>query len=190
MTMKRSLSIAMMAILLFSVAAMLSACAPSNEELIQQAVTKKYDAYKQADDAALSHVVTSLENSILPEFGIDETEFGTAIVDGFDYHIDNIAVDGDHATVTITFAGKSYADLLTKISEIRDNLANDPDFAALPQEERFTTAGQAVLDALNSLEIKNETVDLDYELKDNDWTESDQQEGLQQIDNILFARSS
>ncbi len=189
MSAKRTMTFPILMLLLLATALLLPGCITSNEELIRQAVTEKYDAYKQADDAALSQEVTSLENSILPEFGIDETEFGTAIVDGFDYHIDSISVDGDHATVTVTFAGKSYADLLTRISEIRDSLANDPEFAALPEEERFSTTGQAVLDALNGLEVKNETVDLSYELKDNKWTESDHQAGLQEIDNILFART-
>lgn len=168
--------------------AVIPGCGPSNEELIMQAVTKKYDAYKNVDDEALTNLVTSLENEGLAELGIDETEFTAAIVDGFDYHVDNIAVEDETATVTITFAGKSYTDLLDSISQITEELANDPSFAELSQDEKRTTVGKMVMDAFHDLEIKHETIDLNYELVDNDWQEADNREGLRQIDNILFAR--
>lgn len=163
-------------------------CGPDNEELIRQAVTEKYDAYKNADDAALSKIVTSLENEGLAELGIDETEFVAAVVDGFDYSIDNIAVDGDTAVVTVTFAGKSYTDLLSDISTTTETLANDPAFLELSQEERLAQAGKMVMDSFDALEVRNETVDLNYELVDDNWQEADEQAGLEEIDNILFAK--
>lgn len=163
-------------------------CGPNNEELIREAVTERYDAYKQADDVTLSRIVTSLENEGLAELGIDDTEFATAVVEGFDYHIDDIVVNGNEAVVTITFAGKSYTDLLSEIASTTETLANDPSFAALSQDERLATAGTMVMNAFDGLEVKNETVDLGYELVDNKWQEADEQVGLQELDNILFAK--
>lgn len=186
--MKRIIAVVTALALMAGILAAIPGCGPNNEELIRQAVTEKYDAYKNADDAALSKIVTSLENDGLAELGIDETEFVSAIVDGFDYNIDAVAVTGDTAKVTMTFAGKSYTDLLSKIAETTATLANDPTFTEMSQEERLSKAGQMVMDSFNNLEIKNETVDLDYELVDNKWQEADQQAGLDQIDNILFAK--
>lgn len=186
--MKRALAVIVACALCAAAFIALPGCGPDNEELIREAVTQKYDAYKNADDAVLSELVSSLENDGLAELGIDETEFAAAVVDGFDYTIDNIAVNGDSAMVTVTFAGKSYGDLLTNISATTEALANDPSFAELSQDDRRAAAGKMVMDAFDELEVKNETVDLDYQLIDNAWQEADQQTGLTQIDNILFAK--
>ena len=43
-------------------------------------------------------------------------------------------------------------------------------------------------DAEDDLPIKDETVNLDYELVDNDWQEADEQAGLRSINNILFLK--
>lgn len=163
-------------------------CGPSNEELIQQAVTEKYDAYKNVEDEALTNLVTSLENEGLAELGIDETEFVAAVVDGFDYHIDDIAVTGDTAVVTITFAGKSYSDLLASIANTTEALSNDESFLELSQEDKRVAVGKLVMDAFDDLEVKNETVALDYELIDNNWQEADNRDSFKQIDNVLFAK--
>ncbi|MCI9130244.1 MAG: hypothetical protein HFJ65_08080 [Eggerthellaceae bacterium] len=188
------MNIKKLAVLLVSCAALvmatfaLTSCGPNNEELIEQAVTTKYDAYKNADDASLSNIATLLENQGVAQLGIDDQEFVSALIDGFDYSIDEIQVNGDQALVTMTFAGKSYTDLLEQITDMTEALANDPEFMAMPQDEKYTVVGQRVMEAFNNLEVKNETVDLNYELVDNKWQESDEQEGLAQIDNILFAK--
>lgn len=187
-TMKNALAIFIACLLSFTVLATMPGCGPSNEEVIQKAVAEKYDAYKSIDDEALSNLVSSLENEGLSELGIDETEFGAAIVEGFDYHIDQITVNGNTATVTITFAGKSYTDLLASISQTTEDLASNPEFLSLSQENKRVMVGEMIMDAFGDLEIKNETVDLTYELVDNQWQEADNRAGLKQIDNILFAR--
>lgn len=186
--MKRALAAIVVCALCAATFMALPSCGPNNEELIREAVTEKYDAYKNADDAVLTELVSSLENDGLAELGIDETEFAAAVVDGFDYAIDDISVEGDSAVVTVTFAGKSYGDLLSNISATTEALANDPAFAELSQEDRRAAAGKMVMDAFDELEVKNETVDLDYRLIDNAWQETDEQAGLAQIDNILFAK--
>lgn len=186
--MKRALAAIVVGTLCAAAFVALPSCGPNNEELIREAVTQKYDAYKNADDAVLSQLVSSLENDGLTELGIDETEFATVVVDGFDYAIDNISVEGDSAVITVTFAGKSYEDLLSSISATTEALANDPAFAELSQEDRRAAAGKMVMDAFDALEVRNETVDLDYQLTDNTWQEADEQAGLAQIDNILFAK--
>lgn len=186
--MKKAIAAIVACALCAGILAVMPGCGPNDEELIREAVTQRYDAYKNADDAALSSLVTSLENEGLAELGIDETEFVAAIVDGFDYAIDDIAVDGDHAVVTITFAGKSYTELLSSISSITEALASDPAFLELSQEDRLAQAGKMVMDSFDALEVKDETVQLDYELVDGDWREADEQAGLDQIDNILFAK--
>lgn len=186
--MKRALAALAACIVLVGAFAIIPGCGPSNEELIRQAVSEKYDAYKNADDAVLSRIVTSLENDGLEELGIDDAEFASAVVDGFDYSIDNIAVEGDSAVVTMTFAGKSYSDLLAEITATTETLTNDPSFTELSQEDRLAAAGKMVMDAFAGLDVKDETVDLDYELVDDKWQEADEQAGLDQIDNILFAK--
>ena len=109
-------------------------------------------------------------------------------MDGFDYAIDDITVNGDTAVVTMTFAGKSYQDYFAMISDITATLADDPTFATMSQEEKYDAAGQKLMADLNSLPIKDETVNLDYELVDNDWQEADEQAGLRSINNILFLK--
>ena len=186
--MKRALAAIVACTLCAAAFVTLPSCGPDNEELIREAVTQKYDAYKNADDSVLSQLVSSLENNGLTELGIDETEFATAVVDGFDYAIDSISVNGDSAVVTVTFAGKSYMDLLSSISDTTEALASDPEFAELSQEDRRAAAGKMVMDTFTELEVRNETVNLDYQLTDNAWQEADEQAGLAQIDNILFAK--
>lgn len=174
--------------LALGVVCVLPGCGPSAEEHVRQAVTTQYDAYKNADDATLTEIVTTLENESLKELGIEGTEYATVIIDGFDYNIDKIEINKDQATVTMTFAGKSYTAFLNKISETRDALANDPAFTALSHDERLSEAGKMLMDGFKQLPVNNETTTLSYELVDGTWQAADVQAGLQDIDNVLFAK--
>ncbi len=188
MTLKKIIAALCCCVLLAGVVAVLPGCGPSDEELIRQAVTAKYDKYKDAEDEALSGIISALENESLTKLGIDNEAFATAVVDGFDYAIDDITVDGNTAVVTVTFAGKSYQDYFAMVSDITATLADDPTFATMSQEEKYDAAGQKLMADLNSLPIKDETVNLDYELVDNNWQEADEQAGLRSINNILFLK--
>lgn len=188
MKLKKIASIMASCVLALGMMTALSGCGPSDEEQITKAVTNTYDAYKNADSSSLSEIVTSLENEAIKELGIDNTEFATVIVEGFDYAIEGIQIDGNKATVSMMFAGKSYTEMLNKISETTDKLANDPAFATLPQDQRLSTAGQMVMNAFKELPVKNEQTTLEYVRENGTWKAAETQAGLTAIDNVLFAK--
>lgn len=188
MNIKNVLSLATSFVIAFTLCVGLVRCGPSDEEQIKKAVTTTYDAYKNADSNALSQIVTQLEDEAIKELGIDDTEFATVIVDGFDYAIQNINIEGNKATVTVIFAGKSYTEMLSKISETTDKLANDSSFSSLPPDERLKTAGKMVMDAFKELPVKDESATLEYVRENGTWKAADTQAGLEKIDNVLFAK--
>lgn len=188
MTARKIIALFCSCLLLAGLMVALPSCGPNDKELIEQAVTTKYDSYKNADDQVLSNIISTLEDETLTTLGIDRQEFATVLVDGFDYHIDNITVNGDHAVVTITFAGKSYQDYYAMIRQAAASFADDPSFAVMSQEEKYDVVGQRLMEDFSNLDVIDETVDLDYELVDNKWQEADEQAGLEEINNILFLK--
>lgn len=187
MNMKRIVaSILAFSLSIFSVFA-LSACGPDPEELLRDAITQEFDAYKNMDDSIIAQIASQAEEAGLTELGVDNEEFANIVLDGFDYNIDNITVNGDSAVATISITSKSSMDYENQLNAAREAIQNNPDIASMSEEERTAFVGDTVLDVFRNLDIQKETIEIQYRYADNTWTPTNAAEAIGNMHSILFS---
>ena len=77
----------------------------ANEEVIRESMTKELDPYKNHDSSVISQIQS--QNAVaLATVGVDGKEYAEALLDGFDYSIEDVTVDGKNATATIVMTQK------------------------------------------------------------------------------------
>ncbi len=166
----------------------LAGCGQNNEEVIRESIASQLDAFKNADDSAMSEIAEMVENEGLDRLGIDGMEFAAAVLDGFDYNIDSVEVDGNKAVATVTIASKSYSQFEQKVNEIRNSIAEDTDLAAMSEEDATKAIGQKIMSAFAETETTNDVAVINYELSGNVWKPTNAAEALAQLDSIVFSR--
>ena len=72
----------------------LGACGPSAEEVVRQGVADELERLKTHDEALLDELAADSGVDQLATYGIDAKSFIAAYLDGFDYRIDEVKVDG------------------------------------------------------------------------------------------------
>ena len=167
---------------------MVTGCGPSSEEVIRNAITQEMDSYKNMDDSAMSEIATMAENEGISELGIDDQEFAAAVLDGFDYNIDDITVDGDTATATVTIVSKSYSDFEERITNIINELTDDPSMAELDSDQIVEVVGERVMQAFDEVSLNTETATIEYKLNGNVWEPVDGDSALADLDSVVFAQ--
>ncbi len=163
-------------------------CGQSNEQLIREKLTEELDTFKNQDESAMSSIATVMENEGLNEMGIDSQEFAAAVLDGFDYSIDDVQVNGDTANATVTIISKSSSDFTNRVNEVAQTLTADPDLASMTDEEKMNKLGEAVMQAFDETEIVTETATIEYKLNDNMWEPVAGNNSLGSLDSIVFAK--
>ncbi len=148
---------ACLAAVVLSVGALsLGACGPSAEEVVRQGV---------ADELAADSGVDQLAT-----YGIDAKSFIAAYLDGFDYRIDEVKVDGDSATATVVLTCKKFDAFAQALTEATTELAEDEQTAELDADQINEKVGQLVLEALGSVEpTESNPVELPFTRTDNAW---------------------
>lgn len=167
----------------------LSSCGPNNEQIIRQTLTQEFDAYKNVDDSVLTEISTKAANQGLDRMGIDTEEFASAVLDGFDYHIDDITVEGKTAQATITFAGKSSKAFTESINNLMAELTTDESFSGMTTDQRREYLIDRLMEAFKDVPVSDETVTINYELDGNVWRSTNSAEVFSSIDNLVLAQS-
>lgn len=149
----------------------LAGCGPSDEEVVREGVTKELDSLKNLDQGLVDELAAAAGADQLAEFGIDAKEFVSTYLGGFDYRIDDVTVDGDMATATVTLTCKSFSAYAESIESATAELAGDESLADLSEEELDQKLGQTIMDAIAAVPAaETAPVALTFELKDNTWT--------------------
>ena len=106
----------------------------------------------------------------LATYGIDAKSFIAAYLDGFDYRIDEVKVDGDSATATVVLTCKKFDAFAQALTETTTELAEDEQTAELDADQINEKVGQLVLEALGSVEpTESNPVELPFTRTDNAW---------------------
>lgn len=139
----------------------------ANENVIRTSLAEELDAYKNHDASVVSQI--RMQNAAeLAMLGIDGEEYANALLDGFDYSIENVKVDGDKATVTLVLTQK-YLDE-AEAEAVMDELANDPAFQRMSYSERQTAISDKMFEYIASVEAApQDPVTLNLVLKDKVW---------------------
>lgn len=148
----------------------LSACGPSNEELVTQAVTDQLELIKVHDDATLDQLAAYESAEALAPYGLDAKGFLTSFLEGFDYRIDEVTVDGDAAQATVTLTVKGMSAFTEALNQSQAALAADESVAILTDEELNQRVGQALMEALGTVvATEKPPVTLTFALEDGTW---------------------
>lgn len=186
--MKKILALIAAGVLAAGVLCMTGCAGQDSEKLIRDSLTQQLDSYKNADDAAMSELATVAENEGLDEMGIDSQEFAAAVLDGFDYSIDNVTVDGDSATASVTIISKSYSDFETKMMDMVENITSDESIKDMTEEEATQMLGEKVMEIFDQTEVITEQADIEYKLENNVWEPVKGDASLADLDSMVFAQ--
>ena len=141
------------------------------EEAVRADLTANFDQLKNLEGDALEEIADGMGNTGLEQYGLENTEVITAMLDGFDYTIDSVAVDGDTAT------SKSMSELM--------NLDTDALTADLmeaitsgeldPNDDDAINAwaGEYMMGLVEQIEPSEKTISLTYVNGDDGWTMDD-----------------
>lgn len=151
----------------------LSGCAggQTDEDVIRASLTSELDSIKNIDDAFVSEFNESINMSQLSVYGIDGTEFMKSYLDGFNYAIDSITVEGDTATAQITLTCKSYTGYQAALEQAVQDITADPDsLAALSSDEINQKIGEIVIGSLDGVELAaTQPITINYTKVDDTW---------------------
>lgn len=178
-------TIAAAALLAFTLCAACG-CQPSSEDVIRKTVEEKFDAYKTLDDAVLSNIASKAEQDGLGDLGISGQDYASAVLNGFDYSIDDITVDEKAATVSMTIVSKSRTDFYNKLNEAVSAFMANPDTESMSAEEKDAQVGSITMQAFEQTETVSENVQLQFQLQGNTWVSVNSNEVLGSLDSFAF----
>lgn len=161
-------------------------CQPSSEDVIRDTVTKNFDAYKNLEDSVLSEIASKAEEDGMNDLGITGEEYATAVLDGFDYHINDITVNEQAATVSMTIVSKSKTDFYNKLNDAVSGFVADPATEGLTSDEKDTQIGMIAMQAFQETNTVSEDVELLFQLQGNTWVSVNSTEVLGNLDSFAF----
>lgn len=143
----------------------------SAEDVIREKLTSELDSIKNIDDSFVTDFSESINMSQLSVYGIDGVEFMKAYLEGFDYSIDSISVEGDTARAQITLTCKSYTGYQQALQVAVDAITEDPDsLVGLSNDDINKKIGEIVIGSLDGVELAaTEPVTINYTKTDNGW---------------------
>lgn len=159
----------------------------SDEELIREAITEELDSIKNLEDETLEEMgVEDLAEQLEP-MGVDGEEFMKTYLDGFDYTVGDIKVDGEKATASITLKIKSFNSINTEMQNVSaDMLGSADELAEMSEDELMVKMGEVIMGIIEKTELKEtEPIEISYELKDKVWTATTESE--QNITNAMLS---
>ncbi|WP_417142375.1 hypothetical protein [Raoultibacter massiliensis] len=143
----------------------------SAEDVIRKGVTEELESIKNLDQTALDEIMAGAgaANAGLEEYGIDMEEFCRTWLDGFDYSVDNVTVDGENATATVTITCKSLAEGINIFMDKVTALTEDPEAMSKSMDELNQMMGTMLMEGIGEAPVETNTVDLPYVLNGNTW---------------------
>lgn len=135
----------------------LSGCGQDSEELIREGLTEELESLKALDEATLDELMSEADTSavsVFESYGVDAREFVKAYLDGFDYAIEGVEVDGDQASARLTFTCKSFTDLESVLEDSAMSFATDPSTASLTEDELNAKIGELLMTAVAQTPVR------------------------------------
>ncbi len=139
----------------------------ANEKVIRDSLTEELEPYKTHDSSVIGQIRS--QNAVaLATIGIDGDEYANALLDGFDYSIEDITVNGKDATATLVLTQKDIDEAEAEV--IMEELAADPAFAEMSQDERKAQVSDKIFEYINSVEAAaQDPITIDFVLNGNIW---------------------
>ena len=141
--------------------------ASNDEKLIKDELSKVMDAFKNPTAESLSPYVTDADLKQLEAFGVDYVELFQHLFKHFDYKINNVKVDGDKATATVTVTNVDFPKIMSAFEAAAQS---DADFQAELLGAYSSGGQQAMYPVIfqklySEIDASTDTVTNDAELK-------------------------
>ena len=148
---------------------------PTDEEVIKEGIASELDPIKNLDDATLDEILSEAgsEFAMLESMGIDSKTLVKSYLDGFDYTIDSVEVDGDSAKATLTATCKSFTDASTKAEELAEAFGEqmtDEQLASMTQDDITAKIGEITMRAIDETQAIDMPLVLTFTKNVNEWT--------------------
>ena len=157
----------------------LAGCGKNDEELIRESVSTTMDLFKNPSEEKLKPWVeeSGVDLSSLDEYGIDFYEFVGHLFAHFDYTINDVKVDGDKATASLTLTNADVTSVIEQATaDITGNIDQYTDMLTAEdgQEQFMKVYFDKIYEILDSTD-KTVTTDADLTLtkKDGQWEVDD-----------------
>ena len=142
---------------------------PTDEEVIKEGIASELDPIKNLDDATLDEILSEAGS----EFAMLSKTLVKSYLDGFDYTIDSVEVDGDSAKATLTATCKSFTDASTKAEELAEAFGEqmtDEQLASMTQDDITAKIGEITMQAIDETQAIDMPLVLTFTKNDNEWT--------------------
>lgn len=165
------------AIVLVIGSGLLYGCGQDDEELIRENIIGNLEKAKNHDVDFMAQLADSADFTELRSFGIDPGEFLNIYLEGFDYRVEDVSVDGDTATVSLVLICRSFADYQNAFSNDVATLSEDESVTNMNSDELKAQIGPMMTRSLTEATIvETPPVTIDYRSIDGVWTVDDNAE--------------
>ncbi|MDR2714811.1 MAG: hypothetical protein LBB42_04760 [Coriobacteriales bacterium] len=155
--MARKTALALMLALVMALSLSLVGCGKSSEDVIRDGITEELEGLKTLNEKTISQLMSGSAGAF-SQFGIEDRDFFEAWLEGFDYSVDDVTVNGDNAVAKVTLTAKQMTDIMTAFQANVDVGTTD-----------LKSLGPALLDAARSAKNTTTSIELPYVLKGNTW---------------------
>lgn len=142
--------------------AVFDAYLPTDEELILSDVYWYFGDVDSINDEFILGLEAGA-GSDLDQLGITAEEFAEAFLDGFNYEVGDVTVDGDVATVDVTITSKSMDEISTEFQNRLTEWASTVDPSTITSEDDlYKQGGQIFLEVTREAEAAERQVELTF----------------------------
>jgi len=166
--MKKVLMVVISVVAALTMMIMVAGCGKSDEQVIKDGISSELDQFKDVNSDQWQQNMSSLD-STLSGYGISSTDLVSSWVEGFDYQIGDVTIDGDTATVQVTITCKQ---LYPVMSAATQTLMNDPDVSTMSVTDLQTKVGTEIMKEFQNATPVTTTISVPCEKSGNSWTES------------------
>jgi len=159
------------ALLAFSAVAFVGCGGESDEDLIRGALTEELETIKTLDDATIAEMTSTMNASTFATYGIDPSEFMKTYLEGFDYSIDEVIVDGDTAKATVTLTCKSFSAYESILEANTNKAIETQDISSMNEAQINELVGNIMMDSLKEVQpVACKPFTIEYTNADGEWT--------------------
>lgn len=156
---------------------LLYGCGQDDEGLIRENIVGNLEKVKGHDADFVAQVADSVDFAELRSFGIDPGEFLNVYLEGFDYRIEDVSVEGDTATVSLVIICRSFTDYRNAFSNGMTALSEDESVTNMNSDELKARIGPLMTRALTEATVvETPPIAVDYRFIDGVWTVDDKAE--------------
>lgn len=190
---KAALAVLTSMALVLSLGAVAGCSSPADDEkVIRETLTEELEQLKNADEEAVEALVSAIEDGVsasdlaqLESMGLTSQSIVDSMLEGFDYTINDITVDGNDATAAVTLTTKNFDQFTTDVAEVVSGMLENPSqYASMSEDEIMSLVGEKVQEALTNLPLTTNDVALTYEKINNVWEPTDQ--AVEDLSSVFF----